>query len=306
MTGYKVKESKILFLDSRSGQQINHKSRINFPAESFSASGNQLIRLTLLEFNLARTFYNINSTNNVFFIYDSDNPSTEIKVTIEQGNYDGSQLATEIASASTKISTCVFDSITEKFTFTLTGVGSLSYLYSKKIKGDTDNNFDTHDILGGVPTTSSTKVNMFGNVGLTQVSRYPIQLQTINNILLKTNLQTNNFENNLNLDDSQLANVVNSHIFASIPVIRDTTTRMIRFVDSNNTFEMYLQTKHINNITFDIEDNYGRAIPALDELQYSSGNLSYNITVKYEVLEPEIPASLTPQFRGDYTSVITR
>ena len=147
---------------------------------------------------------------------------------------------------------------------------------------------------------------MFGTVGLSQVSRYPIQLQTINNILLKTNLQTNNFENNLNLDDSQLANVVNSHIFANIPVVRDTTTRMIRYIDANNTYEMYLQTKHINNITFDIEDVYGRTIPALDELQYSSGNLSYNITVKYEVLEPEIPASLTPQFRGDYTSVITR
>jgi hypothetical protein len=302
---YKVKESKILFLDSRSGQQINHKSRINFPTESFSASGNQLIRLTLLEFNLARTFYNINSTNNVFFIYDSDNPSTEIKITIAQGNYDGSTLATQIATDS-NISACVFNSITEKFTFTLTGVGSLSYLYSKKIKGDPDNNYDTHDILGGVPTTSSTKVNMFGTVGLTQISRYPIQLQTINNILLKTNLQTNNFENNLNLDDSQLANVVNSHIFASIPVIRDTTTRMIRFVDSNSTFEMYIQNKHINNITFDIEDNYGRSIPALDELQYSSGNLSYNITVKYELLDPEVPPSLTPQFRGNYTNVITR
>ena len=304
---YKVKESKILFLDSRSGQQINHKSRINFPAESFSASGNQLIRLTLLEFNLARTFYNINSRNNVFFIYDNGNPTTEIKVTIPPGNYDGSELGTAIAAASTNVSTCVFDSKTEKLTFTLTGVGTLSYLYSKKIKGDPDNNWDTHDILGGVATTSSsTKVNLFGSVGLTQVSRYPIQLQTINNILLKTNLQTNNFENNLNLDDTQLANVVNSHIFASIPVIRDTTTRMIRYVDANNTFEMYLQTKHINNITFDIEDIYGRTIPALDELQYSSGNLSYNITVKYEILEPEIPPTLTPQFRGDYKSVISR
>jgi hypothetical protein len=306
--GYKVKESKILFLDSRAGHQENHKSRINFPTESFSAKGNELIRLTLLEFNMKRTFYNINSTNNKFFILNSST-NTPIEVEIPQGNYgSGTVLASTIQSNS-NIATCTFDTKTERLTITLeSSLGAASYLFSKKIKG-TEDYYDTHEILGGLPTTesgTSNIVNMFGLTSLTQVSRYPIQLQTINNILLKTNLQTSNFQNRLRLPDNDVASVVNSQIFASIPVPELSSAKNIKFIDSNNTFEMYLQTKHINNITFDVETVYGDTLPALDEQQYSSGNLHYNIVIKYEILQPEIPTQMLGQFKGDYSTVINR
>lgn len=306
--GYKVKESKILFLDSRAGHQLNHKSRINFPTESFSAKGAELIRLTLLEFNMKRTFYNINSTNNKFFILNSADNS-ETAVTIPEGNYQtGAALATAIQSNS-NISTCTYNTNTEKLTINIANTfGSGSYLFSKKIKGTTDD-YDTHEILGGLPTTktgTSNIVNMFGQTSLAQTSRYPIQLQTINSIILKTDLNTNNFQNRLKLPDSDLASVVNSQIFASIPVPELSSEKVIKFIDSNNTFEMYLQTKHLNSITFDIETIYGDKIPAIDDNQYSSGNLHYSIVIKYEILQPETPQQMLGDFRGDYKSVITR
>ena len=310
--GYKVKESKILFLDSRAGHQLDHKSRINFPTESFSAQGNELIRLTLLEFNMKRTFYNINSTNNKFFIYDPSN-SAEIPITIPQANYKtGTAIATAIQSASTNITTCTFEPLTEKLTLTLASdLCANSFFFTPKIKG-TEAFFDTADVLGGIPSpvyTDNSAVRMFDidtvNTRI-QTSKYPIQLQTINTILLKTNLQTNNFQNRLKLADSDVANVVNSQIFASIPVPELSSEKVIKFIDSNNTFEMYLQTKHINSITFDVETIYGDTLPALDKDQYSSGNLHYSMVIRYEVLQPETPPQMLGQFRGDYKSVITR
>ena len=306
--GYKVKESKILFLDSRAGHQLNHKSRINFPTESFSAQGNELIRLTLLEFNMKRTFYNINSTNNKFFILNSAN-NAEIEVEIPQGNYGSGSVLASTLQLNSNISTCTFDTKTERLTIGLSNtLGSESYLFSKKIKGTADY-YDTHEILGGLPTTesgTSNIVNMFGLTSLTQVSRYPIQLQTINTILLKTNLQTSNFQNRLKLADKDVANVVNSQIFASIPVPELSSAKNIKFIDSNNTFEMYLQTKHLNSIDFDVETVYGDTIPAIDEQQYSSGNLHYSIVIKYEILQPETPPQMLGQLRGNYSTVINR
>jgi len=308
----RVKESKILFLDSRAGHQLNHKSRINFPSESFSAKGNELIRLTLLEFNLKRTFYNINSTNNKFFIRDG---STDREVIIPEGNYStGAELATAIQSATTSITTCVFDDITEKLTVTLANtVDVASYLYSTKIKDTPDKFYNTHDVLGGLPTlddsSESTLVEMF-DIDLVNtrvsVSKYPIQLQTINQVLLKTNLQTNNFQSKINLPDKDMASVVNSQLFASIPVPENTTDKLIKFVDSNNTFQMYLQTKNLNSITLDIEDVDGNTLPALDNQQYSSGNLHYSMVLKYEVIDPEVPSPILGNFRGNYETVINR
>lgn len=310
--GYKVKESKILFLDSRAGHQLNHKSRINFPTESFSAQGNELIRLTLLEFNMKRTFYNINSTNNKFFIYD---PSfeQEIPITIPEANYKtGAALATAIQNASTDINACTYDSLTEKLQLTLINdLCDNSFFFTPQIKG-TNAFFDTADVLGGIPSTvytDNSAVRMF-DISATntrvQTSKYPIQLQTINTILLKTNLQTSNFQNRLKLADKDVANVVNSQIFASIQVPELSSEKVIKFIDSNNTFEMYLQTKHINSIEFDVETIHGDTIPAIDKDQYSSGNLHYSMSVRYEILQPDTPPQMLGTFKGDYSTVINR
>jgi len=309
--GYKVKESKILFLDSRAGFQLNNKARINFPTESFSSDGSQVIRLTLLEFNLKRTFYNINSTNNVFYVAADSN-----EIVLTEGNYTSSELATEIAS---KINdkfgisnvTCTLEAKTDRFIIGVSGASNLQDVkfYSYKIINGKD--YDTHHILGGLPTVETGVSNIqnlfnYDSVNKEYKSKYPIQTQTINNIYLKTNLQTNNFETNLNQESDKTSRVVNSQLFASIPVSNSTTDRTINFVDSNNTFQMYLQTKHIDNITFDIETEFGKIIPAIDTDQYSSGNLHYNMVIKYETLDPEIPPSILGEFRGNYDSVIRR
>ena len=310
--GYKVKESKILFLDSRAGHQLNHKSRINFPTESFSAQGNELIRLTLLEFNMKRTFYNINSTNNKFFIFDPSN-NQEIPITIPEANYKtGTALATAIQNASTNITTCTFEPLTEKLQLTIINdLCANSFFFTPQIKGS-EAFFDTADVLGGIPSTvytDNSAVRMF-DISATntrvQTSKYPIQLQTINTILLKTNLQTSNFQNRLKLADKDVANVVNSQIFASIPVPELSSEKVIKFIDSNNTFEMYLQTKHINSIEFDVETIYGNTLPAIDNDQYSSGNLHYSMAVRYEILQPETPPQMLGQFKGAYSTVINR
>jgi hypothetical protein len=211
--GYKVKESKILFLDSRAGHQVNHKSRINFPTDSFSAKGNELIRLTLLEFNMRRNFYNINSTNNRFYIRDTGN-STDISVDIPEGNYEtGTELAVKIEAA-TNIKTCTFDVITQKFTITLLdAINPSSFIFFLKVKGNIQYDYDTHYILGGIPSTSESTIIKGFDIDTVntrkQISKYPIQLQTINNILLKTNLQTNNFQSKITLPDTDMSTVVN-------------------------------------------------------------------------------------------------
>ena len=63
--------SRNIFLDSEFTPYGNGESfRVSLPAAQFSCKGNQIMRITLTNFEIRRNWYGVNQTNNVFFIYD--------------------------------------------------------------------------------------------------------------------------------------------------------------------------------------------------------------------------------------------
>ena len=98
--------SRLVFLDS-SVNTHHDRTKVFLPTQPFHAQGEEKISLTLLQFAIRRNWYNINSTNNTFFI---NIDSTLHSVVIEPGVYSTfSSLVTGINSALTTAVAAIAD-----------------------------------------------------------------------------------------------------------------------------------------------------------------------------------------------------
>jgi len=305
---FTVKESKNIFIDSRAEIVTNHKAKIALPSESFSCQGDELIRLTLTYFSMRRNFYKINSHNKTFYAFDASFSAlsgfpASLKVTeinIAEGDY--ATLTTLAAAIQTPLAlaftgaTCSANTETRKLTFNMTSASTFpatAYFCSfQDAKPNIDKlNQDAAELLGGIPdydVGTANPVNMFGDTSgnTSHISQFPAQLDTIKNIYVTSDLQTNNFETHAFTRSTGNQNsVTSSSKLAIIPVGVAGNTEICLYEDSNDLFSIYLQNKQLSQITFDITDTKGRPIPRVSEGQFRAGNLHYTMCLKYEVLE---------------------
>lgn len=334
----KVKQQRNLFIDSASTTQVNHKAQINLPSSSFNCKENELMRLTLSSFEMRRNFKTINDYNSVFFAVS--NSALGVSVKIPNGDYHTfDQLALAIqsglrgATAFGGTPTCVYDENARQFTFDMSTSASNWDSTNGYFTVYQDKNFndgkaslyfqDTADILGGIPesdaTNTTTPQNLFPKyTGDDHVSEYPPQLDTIGDIFLTTNLQTDNFSTHGWERNSSGTNTMTStELFARIPVHRDlmlsgsnyvpVVSDIIRYEDSNNLYSVYVHNKQLTNIVFNLVDDKGREIPRATAGQFQSGNLKYKLTMKFEILDLELNQIGRPSgmIEGKYNSVIT-
>lgn len=67
-----VVATRNIFLDSELVPYGNGESwRVALPPSSFTCKANQMMRLTLVNFEMRKNWYEVNDTNNTFFIYDA-------------------------------------------------------------------------------------------------------------------------------------------------------------------------------------------------------------------------------------------
>ena len=93
-------QSRLLFIDSTVNTN-GDQSRINLPPHPFSAVGNERMSLTLLSMSIRRNWYNINPTNNIFYLYTN---STFYECYITPGVYATfGALETEIQAAVNRV-----------------------------------------------------------------------------------------------------------------------------------------------------------------------------------------------------------
>ena len=95
----KTKYSRLMFIDSEINTVGQHgKCKILIPNHPFSVHGEEKMRLTLLSFEMKRNWYNINQTNNTFYI---SIPSSNVfePVQIKPGVYDTFDGGTYIPAA---------------------------------------------------------------------------------------------------------------------------------------------------------------------------------------------------------------
>ena len=82
-----IRNSRLIFIDSEVNTVGNQsKAKINLPNHPFSVCCEDRMRLTLLSFDMRRSWYSVNQTNNVFYLRDPD-ADTYTEIVIAPGSY---------------------------------------------------------------------------------------------------------------------------------------------------------------------------------------------------------------------------
>ena len=322
--------SRNVFLDSQTNQLgTGTNARFIFQPNSFSLGANENMKLILSTFQMRRTWYDINSTNNTFFYYTpgaEPNPlvytgtGTFVTITIPPGSYDTfNTLATAIAAALVTAgftaATCAWDLVSRKFTIVVS-TGATAGGFFLGIYNDTQSpppgvylqgwQNDSAEVLGGFLTSTNTQLlPMFANPTPggayptgpnTYISPFVGQLSTLDALYLRTNLPTNNFassgfENGVPNTNSGL-NL--TQIWARIVLNTNTYQDEYPFItyeeQGGDNFELFLQQKQLDTMILQITDDRGRIIPEVYPGQANNGQLSFKLSFKYEILR-ELPGS---------------
>ena len=224
--------SRNVFLDSQTNTLgTGTNARYIFQPNSFSVGPNEHSRMTLRSYDMRRTWYDINPTNNVIYWWApglEPNPlvytgvGVFYPITIKPGTYDtftklAAAIVTGMAAGGLTV-TCTYLDTSRAFTITLTGVsGTVPALTTIDTEGffvsfydDSESppagitqlqfTNDSAEIYGGFSTSSlSQLIPLFGSVGGYEkgtgayISPFPAQLSSLEAIYIRCSLGTSNF-----------------------------------------------------------------------------------------------------------------
>ena len=316
-----VKYSKLVFLNSSDGTRGSKGLTPSFhiPTEAFSCDNDESIRLVLKNFTLARgCFYGINETNNTFFYRDTST-NADRKIVIAPGDYvGGSSLAAAITDAVNTVMggvlfTCTYNTTTRLFTFNVPDTYPDGYFVSYFDKTRThphgsDNAMyysDVHEVLGGSSSIVDGPTNMFlgaahvsGGGVSTFVSKYPIRLQTIDTIYLRCSAQGDAFAST-SFEHVKTGNKLEpTDVWASIPVNK--SSELISMQDNSDDWQIHVKDKKITTLQFTLSDGKGRQLPVVASDQATSGNMSFKLSFKFEVMNDQHEAYVVKLPSGQY------
>ena len=296
--------SKLVFLDSHDGVR-GRKSltpSYHIPANAFSCGQGESMRLVLKHFTMPKAFYNINKSNNTFFYRDTGNNSN-VELNLAPGNYTATELAAEIqrvvrgtGALSAATFTCTYDAKTRKLTMTIPSASPSGYFVSYFDKRETSPEFysDANEVLGGTPTTDvANPVNMFngnahtnGGGNTTVESKYPIRLNTIENLYLRCSAQGDAFCSTT-YEPKKTGNKLDAcDIWASIPNIENAEGNIV-LTDNSEDFQIYIKHGQLTDLKFAVSDGKGRELPLVADSQAEDGNLNFNLCFKFEIMSEQ-------------------
>ena len=320
--------SRLVFLDS-SVNTHHDRTKVFLPTQPFHAQGEEKISLTLLQFAIRRNWYNINSTNNTFFI---NLGSTLHSVVIEPGVYPtfsslvagvNSALTTTVAAIAEILSIVVtYDTTKRFFTFTVQmeddnfdkdvsfkcfsikdGVLPASVLPSAGFN-------DSHEVLGGLPVkeANSNVDSLFreSKDAATGVqvfkSNYPASLNTLDAICIHlVALEMGNYcSTGFNFQVIDDPRVIESSLFARIPFDRssfDEVHEVVQYVDSGmDMFQAFPVRKSLEQLEVRVTDAKGRSLTELDKTQADYGTMKFKMVLRFDVFKPPPHQALTNDF----------
>tara|TARA_R100000951_G_scaffold85070_1_gene72785 strand:+ start:2705 stop:3733 length:1029 start_codon:yes stop_codon:yes gene_type:complete len=319
---------KNIFIDTEQYHDSTNSVQLLFPSQTLVVPQGYGMKLSLQQFFMKKCFYNINSYNSEFYIYNKPN-KTYKKVNLIHGDYHkfGIDATTDYSlcknisdalgalSPPLNLSYVKYDENTRKIKIDSSDLDDNNYIVFLQVPPErqkiqpvnvTDNGFfsDIAEIMGGVanqqdPSTlpNGDPVPAFDISLSVSTSFYPASLFSmeclrININLGNTNLQTPNMEAN-----SSSSVCVPTQTFATIPLEKGAeniqSKSLIVYQDSGDEmFSLKLQQSHIDNATLSIVDNKGRPLEEVNANQYKNGMLSYNMVIRFEIIEE--PAVTNP------------
>ena len=328
----KVRDSKLLYIDSEINTIGNQgKAKVILPNNPFTVYGSEQMRLTLLAFEMKRSWYNINPSNNEFYLYSATS-NAFFDVIIEPGMYDsfdGGTLPTigkrglghaikealdvtvsamnTVLSSSITVSLVTYDENLRAFEFDLSGTGLPAdvqvvcfHCKSGTIPaGVTPSGFfsDSYEIIGGIPTRDVTQiVPAFTKSSNSFESPLPASLNSLEAIYLRCDLQTSNFQTagfSQELPDRNT--MTETNILARIPLQRacfDPIFEYVQFEDTNDLFQLRLRQKTLGSLTLDLTDDKGRRLAEVDPRQADLGLMSFKATLRWDAVADDHPPHL--------------
>jgi len=310
---------KNIFIDTEQYHGRDNKVQLLFPSQTLVVPQGFGMKLSLQQFTMKKSFYNINDYNNTFYVYDKPIQTyTEIK--LSKGDYFAFGADSSLANGLCKN---VFDALTDK------GIDVIQVTYNSNTRkldiSSTDLNDNYYLVFFQIPTSRqitlptnvtengyfSDVAEIFGGIsnqqdpngghptpglkieGTHHISYYPASLYTMENLRILVNLGNTNLETP-NMDANSSTSIcLTSQTFATIPLQTGTfdganlvEPAMILFQDDGDElFSIKLQQNHIDNATFSIVDGKGRPIDEVSADQYLNGELNYQMVIRWEIVE---------------------
>ena len=323
----KTTRSNYIYLNSETHADGLGKIRVSVPTEQFKVNPGEMQRLTVQSFDMPIYFHTINPSNKWFFWYSplADNYTG---IAIPEGTYsDHPTLAAAIAAGLNDnvfdLADVQYDAVLRKFTIqpgplmadqnTPTDPdGYFLSFYASAFPapvGLTPQQFhqSTHEILGCIPSTTST-VNAFGTLGnVNHVSLIPPRLNTTDALLLRTPLQSHAYQTtNFELGVPEQNRIMGTNIVARIPV--DHTVDLISFEDpGGDNFQVFPSSQHLDNLQFYLTDTHGRPLRDLLAPHALLAPLPFSLSLRWDAVvpDPRPPKPAHVPFTGNYRNAIT-
>ena len=310
---------KNIFIDTEQYHGRDNKVKLLFPSQTLVVPQGFGMKLSLQQFTMKKSFYNINDYNNTFYIYNTITQTyKETKLT--KGDYftfgpDSSlanglckNIADALTAQGVNVNLVSYNSNTRKLDISSIDLDNTNYLVFFQIPKSrqlalptnvTANGYfsDVAEIFGGISNQQDPDggdpIAGLNIAGSNQVSYYPASLYSMENLRILVNLGNTNLETP-NMDANSSTSVcLTSQTFATIPLQTGTfdgvnliEPAMILFQDDGDElFSIKLQQNHIDNATFSIVDGKGRPIDEVGADQYFNGELNYQMVIRWEIVE---------------------
>ena len=315
-----VTNQKNIFIDTEQYHGSDNKVKLLFPSQTLVVPQGFGMKLSLQQFTMKKSFYNINKYNNTFYVYNPAGSGTYTEFLIATGDYYtfgstdavANSLCAGIKASLVGIYTDIavsYNINTRKLTLTsaqlTTGNKRVVFLQiptSRQLlipANVTPNGIfsDTAEIFGGISIQQDlTGVAPSGSLEITgnnHTSYYPASLYSMENLRILVNLGSTNLETP-NMDaNSSTSTCLTSQTFATIPLQTGTfdglslvEPAMLLFEDDGDElFSIKLQQNHIDSCSFSLVDGKGRPIDEVSADQYKNGEMNYQMVIRWEVIE---------------------
>lgn len=319
---------KNIFIDTEQYHSVDNKVTLLFPSQTLVVPQGFGMKLSLQQFTMKKSFYNINKYNNTFYLYNSTtNAYTEI--VIDEGDYYTFGATGTAADSLCKAIETAFNNVlgpastgvsynvnTKKLSITSPTFSSTNYLVCFQVPPSRQNFIpanttpnglfsDIAEILGARSnqqelTSSYVPFPAFELNSTTFSSFYPASLYSMENIRLILNLGGSNLETP-NMDANSSTSIcLASQTFATIPLHNGGSFDGLNLIepsiilfedDGDELFSIKLQQNHIDSCNFSLVDGKGRPIDEVGKDQYKNGELNYQMVIRYEIIEEPFVAN---------------
>ena len=320
--------SKYIYLDS-SVNTLNQHTQVLCPSHPFMTQGNEKMSLTLVSFGMKRSFYHLNNTNNIFYIFVGN---VYFEVVIPPGTYESfsgnGSLSEAIQTAITTTITnsnplqatitaavVTYNANTRKFTFDFTmtqahantqvqlrcflvKTGTLPLNVSQQ-----GGYSDSFIILGMKPIRDLNTVFNCADATSTKilVSKSPASLSSNDAIYLHMNAtETSAYESSgFNAHIVDTLRLHESSIFARIPYddsVYDSLHEYIQYEDpGSDLYQNFLSRKIIDKLDFKVTDARGRNLADYNPTQADDGLMQFHLVLRWDLFAAQIsPQKMHP------------